>query len=62
MTFMGVLRCVPIEILDNLSKIIKLPGLLFGGINGVKKVEKVFNNIKSSFTGLRPDQNELLEK
>lgn len=38
LTFTGVFLVIPVELLDNLCKIFKLFGLIFGGPKGVQKV------------------------
>lgn len=38
LTFTGGLLVVPIEILDNLTKVFRLPGLILAGTRGVEKV------------------------
>ena len=42
LTFTGGLLVVPIEILDNLNKVFRLPGLILGGTRGVEKVNEFF--------------------
>ena len=46
MTFIGAFLLVPVEILDNMCKLFKLPGLLFGGSKGVQKVTDCFVSVK----------------
>ena len=61
LTFIGVLFTGPIEILDNLCKMFTLPGLLFGGANGVQKVQSCFMLIKQKLTRLNGYQLNCLE-
>ena len=61
LTFSGGFLVVPIEILDNLNKVFRLPGLLFGGTRGVSKVNDVFSLMKQKFTGLNIYQLNSLE-
>lgn len=35
LTFIGAFLIIPIELLDNLSKLLKLPAVLLGGAKGV---------------------------
>lgn len=62
LSFIGILFLIPIEILDNLVKIFKLPGLLIGGPNGVLKVENCFTYLKNKLTGLNNYQLTCLEQ
>lgn len=61
LTFAGVFLVVPVEILDHLNKILKLPGLLVGGPNGVKKVDDCCTFIKQKLTRLNKYQLHCLE-
>ena len=61
LTFIGSFLIVPLELLDNLCKIIQLPGLIFGGPNGVIKVKNCFNRVKGYLTGLNDYQLNSLE-
>ena len=61
LTFIGLIFIAPIEILDNLCKMFKLPGLLLGGVKGVEKVQDCFSYIKSKLTGLNTYQLTCLE-
>lgn len=62
LTFLGALFIVPLEVLDNLSKFCKLPGLIFGGVKGAERVGNVFNHLKYQFTGLNAYQSNSLEQ
>ena len=52
LTFVGTFSIVPIELLNNLKKILQLVGLLVGGVNGVQKIKECFNVIMKKLTGL----------
>lgn len=62
LTFTGAFFLIPIEILDNLSKIFQLPGLVFGGTKGVRKVSDCFIHLKRSVTKLNAYQLSSLEE
>lgn len=62
LTFIGVFFTAPIEILDNLTKMFTLPGLLFGGATGVSKVQEFFTFIKQKLTRLNGYQLNCLEQ
>lgn len=61
LTFTGVFFLIPLEILDNLNKIFKLPGLIFGGIKGVECVSNFFAYLKYKLTRLNKFQLRSLE-
>jgi len=52
LTFTGAFFLVPLEILDNLGKIMRLPGLIFGGTKGVDKVNDFFTWLKHLLTNM----------
>jgi len=62
LTFAGCFLLVPLEVLDNLTKIFKLPGLLLGGTNGVLWVQDFFTAIKKWLTKLNAYQLASLEQ
>jgi hypothetical protein len=62
LTFVGAILFIPIELIDNLCKIAKLPGLLVGGTKGVECVDHCFVKIKSKLTGLNAYQLKSLEQ
>lgn len=62
LTFTGSFLVLPIEILDNLNKVLRLPGLMFGGTGGVQKVNNFITMIKQKFTGLNIYQLNSLEQ
>lgn len=52
LTFAGALLIVPLEILDNLQKIMKLPAIIVAGPAGVQKVDQCFFHMKHRLTKL----------
>lgn len=62
LTFTGVFFVIPVEILDNLCKMFKLFGLLFGGATGVQKVQDCFTSLKQRLTRLNTYQLNCLEQ
>lgn len=52
LTFIGAILLLPIELLDNISKLFKFIGLILRGTKGVEKVDLFFLSIKSKLTGL----------
>ena len=52
LTIVGSLLLIPVEIIDNLSKLFKFFGLIFGGPKGVEKVGAFFTSLKQKLTGL----------
>ena len=62
LTFTGIFLVIPVELLDNLCKMFKLPGLLFGGPNGVDKVHQCFTMLKQKLTRLNTYQLNCLEQ
>lgn len=62
LTITGLLFIVPVEIIDNITKILKLPALLLGGSKGVQKVANCFTYLKNKLTGLNAYQLNCLEQ
>ena len=52
LTFIGAALLLPIELLDNTSKLFKFFGLMLNGTKGVEKVDIFFIKIKKKLTGL----------
>lgn len=62
LTFLGAIFIIPLEILENVCKIAKLPAILLGGLKGVKLCDSCFFYLKNKITGLNEYQLASLEQ
>lgn len=62
LTVLGATTTFLVEVIDNVAKIMKLPGLLLGGTRGAERVSDCFAFLKQKLTNLNGYQLKSLEE